>query len=84
MIDTDLTQQMAQAGSDPAARSKVLDQVYADLMRIAHSELARHQRGATLSTRALVNEAYLKLFAGNEASFENRQHFFATAARVMR
>ena len=84
MIDTDLTQQMAQAGSDPAARSKVLDQVYADLMRIAHSELARHQRGATLSTRALVNEAYLKLFAGNEASFENRQHFFATAARAMR
>ena len=85
MSDSELTQQMALAADDPAARSKVLDQVYADLMRIAHVELSRHQRGATLNTRALVNEAYLKLFsAGQDVSYENRQHFFATAARAMR
>ena len=40
--------------------------------------------GDTLNTRALVNEAYIKLFAGVQASYSNRQHFFATAARAMR
>ena len=84
MSGSDLTRQMAQAVDDPAARSRVLEQVYADLVRLAHAELARHRRGGTLNTRALVNEAYLKLFAGGEADYQNRQHFFATAARAMR
>lgn len=58
--------------------------VYDDLLRIARAELSRHRRGETLNTRALVNEAYLKLFSNAESNFESRKHFFATAARAMR
>jgi RNA polymerase sigma factor (TIGR02999 family) len=82
--DAALTEQFAAAADDPAARSVLLDRVYADLLKIAHAELARHQRGETLNTRALVNEAYIKLFAGAAADYSSRQHFFATAARAMR
>lgn len=81
---TDITGGLAAAGDDPARREAVLRAVYDDLLRIARAELARHRRGDTLNTRALVNEAYLKLFANHAASFENRKHFFATAARAMR
>jgi len=79
-----LTAQFAAAADDPLARALLLDRVYADLLKIAHAELARHQRGATLNTRALVNEAYIKLFGGTSSDYSNRQHFFATAARAMR
>jgi RNA polymerase sigma factor (TIGR02999 family) len=62
-----------------------IDSVYNDLMIIARAELARHQRGQTLNTRALVNEAYLKLFGGSGAvDFDSRKHFFASAAQAMR
>ena len=62
-----------------------MDAVYSDLLVIARAELARHRRGQTLNTRALVNEAYLKLFSANaELDFESRKHFFATAAQAMR
>jgi RNA polymerase sigma factor (TIGR02999 family) len=81
---TALTGQFAAAADDPAARALLLDRVYADLLKIARAELARHQRGDTLNTRALVNEAYLKLFANAAGDYDNRQHFFATAARAMR
>jgi RNA polymerase sigma factor (TIGR02999 family) len=80
----DLTRAIAASASDPAARERALDMAYDDLLRIARAELARHRRGGTLDTRALVNEAYLKLFHGGGGAFENRAHFFATAARAMR
>jgi RNA polymerase sigma factor (TIGR02999 family) len=83
MSETDLTRALA-ADSDPVRQARALEVVYADLQRIARAELNRHRRGATLNTGALVHEAYLKLFAGSALSFENRKHFFATAARAMR
>lgn len=55
----------------------------ADLRRIAQRELARHVRGETLETRALVNEAFLKLQA-HEAAYSTRAHLLATAAQAMR
>ena len=67
-----------------APNDQALNLVYDDLLRIARAELSRHRRGETLNTRALVNEAYLKLFDGAPASYENRKHFFATAAKAMR
>jgi len=79
-----ITQQVADAADDPAARDQLMQRVYADLIRIAHAELARHQRGETLNTRALVNEAYLKLFAGQGGEYMSSHHFFATAAKAMR
>ena len=78
---------LADMGDDPKKRDELLGWVYADLERIARAELARHRRGETMNTGALVHEAYLKLFdrGGREPmSFENRKHFFATAAKAMR
>lgn len=83
-IPADLTRTIAAGADDPGARERALDLVYDDLVRIARAELGRHRRGDTLDTRALVNEAYLKLFHGSGSTFENRVHFFATAARAMR
>lgn len=82
--NADVTRAIADSAADPAARERALAMVYDDLVRIARAELGRHRRGGTLDTRALVNEAYLKLFHGSGAAFENRVHFFATAARAMR
>ena len=57
--------------------------VIEELRLLARRELARHVRGATLETRALVNEAYLKL-CGHEGEYANRHHLLATAAQAMR
>jgi RNA polymerase sigma factor (TIGR02999 family) len=79
-----ITQQVADAADNPVARNQLIQKIHADLMRIAHAELSRHQRGETLNTRALVNEAYLKLFAGHGGEYQSSHHFFATAAKAMR
>jgi RNA polymerase sigma factor (TIGR02999 family) len=79
-----ITKQVAQAADDAGARSELMQRIYQDLMRIARAELSRHQRGETLNTRALVNEAYLKLFAGQGGEYASSHHFFATAAKAMR
>lgn len=78
-----ITPALAEA-DQPAGRERFLGLVYNDLVRIARAELNRHRRGATLDTCALVNEAYLKLFEGAGLDYENRRHFYATAARAMR
>jgi RNA polymerase sigma factor (TIGR02999 family) len=81
----DLTRQLAAAPANAQARNEVFEAIYEELVKLARAELARHRRGATLNTRALINETYLRLFKdGAEASFENRKHFFASAARAMR
>lgn len=67
---------------DAEARNTLFELLYADLRRRAHAELANHS-GNTLSTTALVHEAYLKLF-DKELKIESRAHFFRLAARVMR
>jgi len=82
--DAGLTRSIIASAADSSARDDVLRAVYDDLIRIARAELGRHRRGETLNTRVLVNEAYLKLFEGRGGVFENRVHFFATAARAMR
>jgi RNA polymerase sigma factor (TIGR02999 family) len=74
------------AGSEPLSptfASAADATLYAELLRLARFELARHRRGATLDTRALVHEAYLKLQARGDA-FESRAHYYATAAQAMR
>src|SRR5690606_36449627 len=70
--------------TDRDGRERFLSLVYNDLSRIARAELNRHRRGNTLNTRALVNEAYLKLFNHTNPDYENRGHFYAAAARAMR
>lgn len=70
------------SNGDPDARNRLFELLYADLHRRAHAELLHHARN-TLSTTALVHEAYIKLF-DKPLAVESRAHFFRLAARVMR
>jgi RNA polymerase sigma factor (TIGR02999 family) len=58
--------------------------VYEDLRRRAHRCLRHEASGHTLTTTALVHEAYLKLIDGERVQWEDRAHFLALAARAMR
>jgi RNA polymerase sigma factor (TIGR02999 family) len=69
---------------DPTALQKLTPLIYDELRRIAH-RYAKHERnGHTLQTTALVNEAYLRLAGGEKLDWQNRTHFFAVTAQVMR
>lgn len=58
--------------------------VYGELREIAHRALRRQPQGQTLQTMDLIHEAYLRLQGGAGAKLQDRAHFFAIAARVMR
>lgn len=60
------------------------DTLYQELVRIARSELARHQRRGTLDTRSLVHETWIKLHDTDPSRYASRKHFYATAAHAMR
>jgi len=68
----------------PAAMDRVLPVVYDELRRMAHRQLKAESVGHTLSTTALVHEAYLKLASQRRPPCDDRAQFFAVAARVMR
>jgi RNA polymerase sigma factor (TIGR02999 family) len=57
--------------------------IYEDLRRLARRQLRREGAAATLSPTELVHESYLRLL-GQSGTFENRAHFFALAATLMR
>ena len=62
----------------------LIPQVYGELRRLA-ARYMRHERGEhTLQPTALVNEAYAQLVQQPQIPWQNRAHFFATAARLMR
>jgi RNA polymerase sigma-70 factor (ECF subfamily) len=69
---------------DRAALGKLAPLVYDELRRIAHRYVQRERNGHTLGTTALVNEAYLRLAGQKKIEWQNRAHFFAVAAQVMR
>jgi RNA polymerase sigma-70 factor (ECF subfamily) len=58
--------------------------VHDELRRIAHGYMARERPGHTLQATALVNEAYLRLIDVRAISWQNRAHFLAMSARMMR
>ncbi len=58
--------------------------VYDELHRIAHRYMLRERPGHTLQTSALINETYIRLIDQREAHWQNRAHFFAIAAKLMR
>jgi RNA polymerase sigma factor (TIGR02999 family) len=66
------------------AMHRLVPLVYADLARMAHRQLALEAGGHTLSTTALVHEAYLRLVDQTRAQWNDRAQFFAVAAHVMR
>jgi RNA polymerase sigma factor (TIGR02999 family) len=66
------------------AREKLVPLVYDELRRLARRCLAGRPQDHTLQSTALVHEAYLRLVGRNEVHWQNRVHFFAVAARLMR
>ena len=70
--------------SDTAALDKLTPLVYEELRRLAHRYMNRERPEHTLQTTALVNEAYLRLADQREVHWQNRAHFFAVSAQVMR
>jgi RNA polymerase sigma factor (TIGR02999 family) len=81
---TDITAILSAArAGERAALDAVFTRVYAEIRDIARGQLARAGR-ATLSTTAVVHEAYLKLVRSPAVAFEDRSHFYAVAATAMR
>jgi RNA polymerase sigma factor (TIGR02999 family) len=69
---------------DEAALDALVPLVYAELRRIAKRCIAGERVGQTLQATALVNEAYLRLVDVRQVNWQNRAHFFAMSARLMR
>jgi RNA polymerase sigma factor (TIGR02999 family) len=69
---------------DSEALDALVPLVYADLRRLAHRYLQNQRGDHTLQSTALVHEAYLRLAKREKMRFENRTHFFAVLARIMR
>lgn len=72
------------SNGNQAALDKLLPLVEQELHRLAHVYMRRENRDHTLQTTALVNEAYLKLVDQKKTHWQNRAHFFAIAAKIMR
>ncbi|HEV8486434.1 MAG TPA: sigma-70 family RNA polymerase sigma factor [Blastocatellia bacterium] len=69
---------------DKEALERLVSLVYPELRRMARRQMAREDPNHILQTSALINEAYLKLIDGQTVEWQNRAHFFAVAAQVMR
>lgn len=82
---TDITLLLKAAGDgDALAADRVIALLYADLRRLARSRLRQSGDLTQLDTTALVHESYLRLRRADHSQFEDRRHFLAYAARVMR
>ena len=71
-------------GGDKRALDKLAPLVYDDLRRLASSYMSREQPGHTLQTTALVHEAYARLVETPHVNWQDRNHFFAVCAMLMR
>ena len=74
----------AWSDGDQAALDRLMPLVYAELHRLAKRYMGREHAGRTLQTSALVNEAYLRLVDAHGVRWQNRAHFFAVSAQIMR
>jgi RNA polymerase sigma-70 factor (ECF subfamily) len=72
------------SGGDEGALEKLIPLVQPELHRLAHYYMSRERVGHTLQTTALLNEAYLQLTDKTQPSWQNRTHFMAVAAQLMR
>jgi RNA polymerase sigma factor (TIGR02999 family) len=74
----------AWSAGDDRALEKLTPLVYRELHRVAKRYMAREKPGHTLQTTALINEVYVRLVAFKEVSWQDRAHFFAVCAQLMR
>ena len=69
---------------DRGALDRLTSVVYDELRRLARGYLRRERAGHSLQTTALVNEAYMRLVDYKRMQWQNRAHFFAVSAQLMR
>jgi RNA polymerase sigma-70 factor, ECF subfamily len=75
---------LAWSNGDKEALDKLTPLVYDELHRLANRHLGRERPNHSLQTTALIHEAYLRLVDQRNPRWQNRAHFFAIAARLMR
>ena len=75
---------LAWSDGDQAAFEQLVPLIYEELRRLARRHMGRERVGHTLQTTALVNEAYLRLIDAQRVRWQNRAHFFAVSAQLMR
>jgi RNA polymerase sigma factor (TIGR02999 family) len=82
---SEITLMLEQIGrGDKQASEDLLPLVYHELRRLANAKMSREKEGQTLQPTELVHEAWLRLVADDDQSWENRIHFLAAAAEAMR
>ena len=69
---------------DEAALAQLAPLIHSELHRLAHHYMRLERPGHLLQTSALVNEAYVRLIDWKNVRWQNRAHFFAVAAQMMR
>src|SRR5215813_12294891 len=74
----------AWSDGDASALEQLSQLVYAELHRIARRYMGRERPDHTLETTALINEAYLRLIDQQSVQWQDRAHFFAVSAQIMR
>ena len=80
-----VTQLLAAWGQgEQSALDKLIPLVHRELRRLAHRQMGRERQGHTLQSTALVNEVYLRLIDVNQVRWQDRAHFFAVSAQLMR
>jgi RNA polymerase sigma factor (TIGR02999 family) len=85
MTATDLTALFnSWVRGEPGALEHLIPHIYRDLHSLASAHLRRGASPVTLQTTAVVNDLFVKLLARQPARIDNRRHFYALAARVIR
>jgi RNA polymerase sigma-70 factor (ECF subfamily) len=90
--DSQQTQQVSEVSGllrawrdgDETALQQLTPIVYQELHRIAHLQMRKERAERTLQTTALVHEAYLRLMDARQVPWQDRAHFFAISAQIMR
>jgi RNA polymerase sigma-70 factor (ECF subfamily) len=75
---------LAWSQGEHEALDKLIPFVHEELRRLAHFYMSGERAGHTLQTTALINEAYLRLVDLGQVQWQNRAHFFAVSAKLMR
>lgn len=75
---------VAWSEGDELALDQLAPLIHAELHRLAHNYMKRERPGHLLQTSALINEAYIRLIDWKNVRWQNRAHFFAVAAQLMR
>lgn len=75
---------LAWGQGDEAALARLIPLVHDELRRIARRHMAGERKGHSLQATALVNEAYMRLVDVRQVNWQNRTHFLAMSARLMR